>query len=169
MNARIRQLRQLWQLWQARAPHERLAIMVLASAIALLLYLWLLQSAGSARRQLASSLASLQAQSGRLDRDAAELQRLRALPPAAPAQGDLRSLVQAQAGAAGLARALQRIDGTDANQLQVVFGAVAFSDWLAWVATLQAQHVRLDSCRIEALSTPGLVSVTATLIRVRPQ
>ncbi len=166
MKARIRQFR---QLWQARAPHERLAIMLLASIFALLLYLWLLQSAGNARRQLTSSLSSLQAQSGRLDRDAAELQRLRALPAAPPAQGDLRSLVQAQAGATGLSRALQRIDGSDANQVQVVFGAVAFSDWLAWVAKLQAQHVRLDACRVEALATPGLVSVTATLIRVRPQ
>jgi type II secretory pathway component PulM len=76
--------------------------------------------------------------------------------------------VQAQAGATGLSRALQRIDALDANQVQVVFGAVAFADWLAWVAKLQAQHVRLDACRVEALTAPGLVSVSATLIRVRP-
>ena len=51
----------------------------------------------------------------------------------------------------------------------VVFGAVAFADWLNWIAALKSQHVRLDACRIEALSTPGLVSVTATLIRAKPQ
>lgn len=159
----------LQQLWQARAPRERVVVAALASAIAVLLYLWLVQSAGSARVRLASSVSALQAQAGRLDRDAVELQRLRALPPTQAAQGDLRSLVQAQTGAAGLSRALLKIDAPDANQVQVGFGAVAFADWLAWVANLQAQHVRLDACRIEALSTPGLISVTATLIRVRPQ
>ena len=77
--------------------------------------------------------------------------------------------MEAQAGAAGLSRALQKIDAADANQVQVVFGAVAFANCLSWVAALEAQHVRLDACRIEALSTPGLVSVTATVVRVRPQ
>jgi type II secretory pathway component PulM len=64
---------------------------------------------------------------------------------------------------------LLRIDAQNADQVQVVFGSVAFADWLAWVATLQAQRIRLDTGRIEALSTPGLVSVTATLTRPRPQ
>ena len=44
-----------------------------------------------------------------------------------------------------------------------------FADWLAWVATLQEQHIRLDSSRIEALSTPGLVGISATFVRARPQ
>lgn len=159
----------LQQLWQARAPRERVVIAASATVIAVLLYLWLLQSAGSARVRLGSSVAALEAQARRLDRDAVELQRLRTLPATPAAQGDLRSLVQAQAGAAGLSRALLKIDAADANQVQVVFGAVAFADWLAWVASLEAQHVRLDACRLEALSTPGLVSVTATLIRARPK
>jgi len=77
-------------------------------------------------------------------------------------------LVQSQAGA-GLARALVRIDALDNDQVVVVFGAVAFADWLNWVAGLKAQHVRLAACRIEALSTPGLVSVTATLVRAKRQ
>jgi type II secretory pathway component PulM len=159
----------LQKLWQARAPRERVVIAVLAATIAVLFYLWLLQSGGRARLQLGASVVALQAQAARLDRDAEELLRLRALPPTPAAQGDLRSLVQAQLGAAGLSRALLKIDAPDANQVQVALGAVAFAEWLAWVASLQVQHVRLDACRLEALSTPGLVSVTATLIRVRPQ
>ena len=63
----------------------------------------------------------------------------------------------------------KRIDAADANHVQVVFGSVAFADWLDSVAALQAQHIRLDTSRIEALSTPGLVSVTATFARARPQ
>ncbi|MGH8864757.1 MAG: type II secretion system protein GspM, partial [Burkholderiales bacterium] len=94
---------------------------------------------------------------------------LRAAPAASVSQTDLRTLVQAQAGVAGLSRALVRIDAPDANQVVVVFGAVAFADWLNWVASLKSQQVRLDACRVEALSTPGLVSVTATLVRAKPK
>ena len=75
--------------------------------------------------------------------------------------------MQTRAGEAGLSRALTRIDATDANQVAVVFGALPYADWQAWVAGLQAQQIRLDACRIEALSAPGLVSVTATFSRAK--
>lgn len=159
----------LEKLWQERAPQERRVIAVVAAVVALLLYVWLLSSAGSARTRLGASVSVLAAQAHRLDRDADELQRLRAQPQTPAAQGDLRKLVEAQAGAAGLSHALQKIDAADANQVKVVFGAVAFANWLGFIAALEAQHVRLDACRLEALSTPGLVSVTATLMRVRPK
>ncbi len=81
----------------------------------------------------------------------------------------MRTLIQAQAGSAGLASALVRIDAPDANRVQVVFGAVAFPDWLNWVATLNSQNIRVETCRIEALSKPGLVSVTATFVRAGRQ
>jgi len=156
---------QLKAFWQARAPLERQVIVALAVVVAAALYLWLLQSASQARLNLSRSVTALREQAGRLDRDAAELQRLRAQPAAAASATDLRGLVAAQAGAAGLSHALLHIEAAGADQVQVAFGAVAFADWLKWVASLQALHVRLDSCRIEAMSTPGLVSVTATLIR----
>ena len=73
--------------------------------------------------------------------------------------------MQNRIDAAGLSRALTRMDVPDADQVVVVFGAVAFADWLDWIAGLQSQQVRLDACRIEALATPGLVSVAATLAR----
>mgnify|MGYP003704723109 CR=1 FL=1 len=47
----------------------------------------------------------------------------------------------------------------------VVFGSVAFADWLTWVGGLQSQQIRLESSRIEALSTPGLVGITASFAR----
>jgi type II secretory pathway component PulM len=73
--------------------------------------------------------------------------------------------MQARIDDAGLARSLLSLDAPSTNQVKVVFGALSFSDWLTWTASLQAQHVRLDTCRIEALSAPGLVSVTATFTR----
>ena len=163
MKARLR------KLWESRSPRDRVLIAVLAAVVGTVLYLSLVQSAYRARAQLGSSVSVLRTQALRLDADANELARARAAPAAPAPQSDLRTQVQAQAGAAGLARALLRIDARDANQVQVVFGSVAFADWLAWVATLQAQHILLDTSRIEALTTPGLVSITATLTRAKPQ
>ena len=159
----------LLKLWESRSPRDRVAIAVLAAVVGAVLYLWLVHSAYRARAQLGSSVSALRAQTLRLDADAAEVERLRAAPALPAVQTDLRALVQAQVGAAGLTRALQRIDAPEANRVQLVFGSVAFADWLAWVATLQGQHIRLDTGRIEALTTPGLVGTTATFTRAKPQ
>lgn len=160
--------KQLRNLWQARAPQERRIIAVLAAILALALYLWLVQSAGRARLQLGSSVSALRAQASRIERDANELQRLRTTPAATPSQTDLRTLVQS--ASAGLSREPPRVESSpDANLIQVGFGAIAFADWLALVAGLQAQQIRLDTCRIEALSTPGLVSVSSTFTRAQPR
>jgi general secretion pathway protein M len=163
MKARLR------KMWESRSPRDRVVIAVLAAVVAAALYLWLAQSAYRARTQLGTSLTALRAQAARLNQDAAELERVRAIPAPPTSKTDLRTLVQARAEAAGLARALLRIDAPEANQVQVVFGAVAFADWLAWVASLQAEHIRLDTGRIEALSTQGMVGITATFVRARPQ
>ncbi len=159
----------LRRLWESRAPRERAIIAALAVMLGAVLYVWLVQSAGQARMQLRTGVTTLRAQAARLEQQAAELDRLRATPATPASQTDLRTLVQAQAGAAGLSRALVKIDASDADQVVVVFGAVAFADWLNWVASLKSQQVRLDTCRIEALSTPGMVSVTATLLRAKHQ
>ncbi|MGP1676199.1 MAG: type II secretion system protein GspM [Giesbergeria sp.] len=163
MKARLR------KLWESRSPRDRVIIAALAAVVGVALYLSLVQSAYRARTQLGSSVSVLRAQALRLDANANELARARAAPAAPAPQTDLRTQVQAQAGAAGLASALLRIDAKNPDQVQVVFGSVAFADWLAWVATLQAQRIRLDTGRIEALSTPGLVSVTATFTRAKSQ
>ena len=161
MSARIR------KLWNSRAPRERAIIAALAIVLGAALYVWLVQSAGRARVQLRSNVTTRRAQAARLHQQALEYGRLRAAPAATVSPTDLRTLVQARVDDAGLARALLRIDALDANQVVVVFGALPFADWLAWVASLQAQQIRLDACRIEALSSPGLVSVTATFTRAK--
>jgi general secretion pathway protein M len=159
----------LRKAWESRTPREQAIIAALAVMLGAALYVWLVQSAGRDRVQLRTSVTTLRAQTARLDQQALEYGRLRAAPAATASPTDLRTLVQAQVGGAGLSPALVSIDAPDANQVKVVFGALPFADWLAWVASLQAQQVRLDACRIEALSTPGLVSVTATLVRAKPQ
>lgn len=158
---------QLRKAWESRSPRDRTIIAALAIMLGAALYAWLVLSGGQARVHLRAAVATLQAQAARLDQQANEYERLRAAPPATVSPTDLRTLVQGRIDEAGLARALVRIDAPDADQVVVVFGAVAFADWLDWIAGLKSQQVRLDACRIEALSTPGLVSVTATLVRAK--
>ena len=160
---------QLRKAWESRAPRERVVIATLAVVVAVALYVLLVQTAVRARAQLRTSVTTLRVQAARLEQQAAELERLRAAPAISESRTDLRTLVQTQVDAAGLSRALVRIDAQDSDQVVVVFGAVAFADWLNLIAGLKSQYVRLDACRIEALSTPGLVSVTTTLVRAKPQ
>ena len=159
----------LLKLWEARAPRERKVIAVLAGIVGVLLYVALVQTAWRARAQLRHSVTALRAQASSLEQQAAELERLRVAPPVSASQTDLRTIVQTEADAAGLSRALVSIDALDPNQVVVKFGAVSFADWHNWITALKTQQVRLDACRIEAMSTPGLVSVTATLARPKPK
>jgi type II secretory pathway component PulM len=152
-------------IWEGRTSGERAAIVALVTILGAASYLLLLQSAGRAREGYYVSVSALRAQASRLEQNAAEYERLRAAPAVTPTQTDLRTVVQHEAEAAGLSGMMGRLDAKDANQVQVVFGAVAFADWLAWVSKLQSQQVRLESCRLEALSSTGLVSVTATFVR----
>ena len=156
---------QLRNAWESRAPRERAIIAALAVMLGAALYVWLVQAAGQARVQLRTSVTTLRAQAARLDQQALEYGRLRAAPAATASPTDLLTLVQTRVGDAGLSRALVRLDAPNANQVTAAFGALPFADWLTWVASLQTQQVRLDACRIEALSTPGMVSVTATFTR----
>ncbi len=159
----------LLKVWESRAPRERKFIATLAIGLAIVLFIWFVHSAEQARGPLRTSVISLRAQAARLDRQALEYEQLRAVPATTASRTDLQTLVQSRLADTGLAHALVRIEATDAHQVVVVFGAVAFSDWLNWIDGLKSQQVRVDACRIEVLSTPGLVSVTATLVRPGPR
>jgi len=80
-----------------------------------------------------------------------------------------RQLIQARLDAARLSGAVTRMDAADADHLSITFGAVPFAQWLSLVDALQAQQVRLETARIEALAASGLVSVNASFARARPQ
>ena len=157
----------LRRAWESRAPRERMVIAALAAVMGVASYVLVVHSAERGRRQLSASVDTLRTQAAILDQQAAEHARLRATPALAVSPTDLRALVQARVDAAGLSRALPRIDAPDADHVRITFGAVPFDDWLGWIAALQAQHVSLEAARVEALSAPGMVSATATLTRAR--
>jgi general secretion pathway protein M len=159
----------LRKAWQSRAPRERMVIAALAVVLGAASYVLVLYSADQGRGRLRKSVATLHTQAALLEQQAAEHARLRATPAPPPSPTELRALVQARVDAARLSGALTRLDAPDADHVNVAFGAVSFADWLGWIAALQAQHVRLEAARVEALAAPGMVSATATLARNRAQ
>jgi general secretion pathway protein M len=159
----------LRRLWESRAPRERKVIAVLAALLGAAAYVFLVHSTDRGREQLRASVAMLRTQAALLDQQAAEHQRLRAAPAAPASSTDLRTLVQARTDAARLSGAMTRIDAPDVDHVNIAFGALAFADWLAWTAALEAQQVRVESARVEALAAAGMVSATATLTRARAQ
>ena len=159
----------LQKVWQSRSPQEMMIITAFLAVLGAALYVWLLLSGGQARLHLRTSVMALRAQAENLNQQASEYSRLRATPLPAISPTDLRTLVQSRITDTVLARSLVRIDVSDADQVVVVFDALAFTDWLNWINSLKSQRVRLDACRIEALPTPGMVSLTATLVRAKAQ
>lgn len=96
--------------------------------------------------------------------------RLKAAPvveTTLPILGQPCPVLQARIDAAGLGRTLVRLVADNPDQAQMVLGSIAFVDWLALVSSLQSDHIRMDNGRVEALSAPGLVGVSATFIRAR--
>lgn len=159
----------LRKAWESRAPRERMVIAIVSAALGIAGYLLLVHSAERARGKLHTGVAILRTQAEALEQQAAEHARLRATPAPAASASDLRTLAQARTDAARLSGALTRIDAPDADHVNIAFGALPFADWLAWIAALQAQNVRVEAARVEGLSAPGMVSATATLTRSRAQ
>lgn len=140
-------------------------MLMLALGLSVVLFVWWLQATTQARSQLLPAVAQLRSQAQVQHAQADEIERLRALPPMTSSATDLRPLVQRQVDASGLARALVSMEQVDAQHVKLVFGRVAFADWLAWADSMQAQHLRFSAVRIEAQATPGEVSVTTTVER----
>ncbi len=152
---------------QSRSPRERAVIGMLAAGISLVLFIWLLHSATDARARLGASTVILQEQAARLEADATALEHIRGAPLPLLSSKDLRAVLQARIDAAGLGRTLVRLVADNPDQAQMVLGSIAFVDWLALVSSLQSDHIRMENGRVEALSAPGLVGVSATFIRAR--
>lgn len=159
MNAGLR------SLWEARTRRDRVILLALAALLAVGGYAWWVLAAERARDNLLVSVAALRTQATTLAQQAIEYQNLRAMPAPTASTSDLGTVVRSAAEAAGLANALTSINATDTDHVVVVFGAVGFSDWLGLIGDLTSMQVRLESCRIEAMATPGLVTATATLVR----
>jgi type II secretory pathway component PulM len=155
----------LTQWWTARSTEDRRVLLALVAGVGVALFVWLLQATVQARARLLPAVTQLRVQANRQGAQADEIERLRALPPPPASATGLRPLVQHQVDASGLARSLVSVELVDAQHVKLVFGSVAFADWLLWADAMQAQHLRFAAVRIEAQPVRGQVSVTTTVER----
>ena len=144
-------------LWRERSPGERAllgAVGALAALALVIAFVWL--PLERARTRLHQPLPELRASLGSLERQADEVRRLRALPPAAASPSEpLVSLLTAGGGRTLPGAQLTVLDG---KTLAVQASDVAFGALLEWLAAVQAsQGLRVREARLEALPAAGRV------------
>jgi type II secretory pathway component PulM len=117
------------------------------------------------RARLDAELPRLRASIAGLERDAAEVKRLRSVTPvAAQAQSAGAQLVTLATNGGGLAGA--QIAIVDDKRVKVSGADVGFAALLEWLQNAQATHaMRVESARLEALPAAGRVRAELLLTR----
>jgi type II secretory pathway component PulM len=148
--------------WSARSSRERRVLRAIAVLVAGLLALLVWMDSERARARLNAELPRLRASIAALERDASEVQRLRALPVAAAgAQSPLATLATNGGGLPGA-----QISILDERRVKVTGGDVGFGLLLEWLRNAQATHgMRVESARLDALPTTGRVRAELLLTR----
>jgi type II secretory pathway component PulM len=117
------------------------------------------------RARLAADLPVLRASIVALERDGAEVKRLRATPSTIPKNRmPLASLMAANAWGRELPGV--QVSVPDERHVKLSGADMSFTALLDWLATAQAAHgLRVESARIDSLPAPGRVRAELTLVR----
>ena len=146
--------------WSSRSERERRAIAWGAGVVVLALALVLWLDAERSRSRLAVELPRLRASIAALERDAAEVQRVKAMAPVQ--QGAQSPLVTLATNSGGLPGAT--ISVLDDKRVKVT-GEIAFGALLEWLRNAQATHgMKVDAARLD-LASPSRVRADLTLSR----
>lgn len=149
--------------WNGRPASERRALSWAAAVVAAVLLatlVWL--PLERSRQRLRAELPTLRASIAALERDAEEVKRLRAMPPAPPRSSTPLASLATNAG--GLPGA--QVSVIDERRVRVTSSDMAFAALLEWLRNAQATHgMRVDSARLEALPMAGRVRGELILAR----
>lgn len=154
------------EAWRARPERERSFLAAGALVVGVMLYValvWL--PLERMRVRLESDLPALRASIAALERDAAEVKRLRATPSTIPRN---RMPLASLMGANAWARQLPGVQVTvpDERHVKLAGDDMSFTALLDWLMTAQAAHgLRVESARIEARPEPGRVRAELMLVR----
>ena len=154
------------EAWRARPERERSFLAAGALVAGVMLYValvWL--PLERMRGRLEADLPALRASIAALERDAAEVKRLRATPSSIPQN---RMPLASLMGANAWARQLPGVQVTvpDDRHVKITGDDIAFTALLDWLATAQAAHgLRVESARIDARPEAGRVKAALSLVR----
>lgn len=152
------------------SPRQRRLALALAACVALAVVALVAVEGQRTRARLDAELPRLRASIAALERDAAEVKRLRALP-AAPGAAGQRSpgaqstpLATLATNGGGLQGA--QVSVLDDRRVKVTGGDVGFGALLEFLQNAQVTHgMRVENARIEALPTAGRVRAELLLAR----
>ena len=151
--------------WQARNEREK-KVLIFCTIFLLLgffyAYLWL--PGEQAIASLRQSLPQLRANALRMGAQANEIKLLRKHLLEPDKGVDLKNEIDASALHHNLRDSVSALTIDTAGKAHLTLDAVAFDTWINWLDALQRDnHLRLESTHIQALTTPGMVKVDATL------
>ena len=153
------------RFWQRLSAREQVIVGSGAGLVVIILlafYVW--QPLEKERTRLRASLPKLRTLAQQMQTDAVAVPKLKSTAKPPPLAGGLKEVVEQTASAHRLQVTQASPEGN--GKLNVSLASVPFDAWVKWLAILQAQHaIRLDACRVEALSQSGMVKVQAVLSR----
>ena len=149
--------------WSGRSPREQRVLRTGAALLLLALALVLWLESERTRARLNAELPRLRASFAALERDAAEVERLRAFPATSAQSGAQSPLVTLATNAGGLPGA--QVAVLDDKRVKVTASDIGFGALLEWLRNAQATHgMRVESARLDALAA-GRVRAELTLTR----
>ncbi|MEG8222752.1 type II secretion system protein M [Sphingomonas sp. HH69] len=151
-------------LWAERSAREQVMLGVMFALLAGVI-LWFGVAMPLDRAQVAAR-DDLRAATDRNAAVRAAVKQLKALPRNAQAAGPsapIDQLVGQSAGEAGLT--LERAQAQGADRMDIAIASVRPVALFSWLATLEAQGVRVDTMSARPAPTAGSVSVQAVLAR----
>ncbi len=150
--------------WASRAPRERAVLLALGAAATVLLVfalVWLPFERSRAR--LTAEVPRLAASVATMQRQSAEVVRLRSLPPSTAA---LSTPIAAVAPALGKALPGAQVAGVDEKRVRITGADLAYGTLLETLAIAQASYgMRVDTARVDALPAAGRVRAEVMLSR----
>ena len=152
----------LARAWAQRSAGERRAIAILGAAAAVALvvaFAWLPME--RSRHRDADALPALRDSLAAMERDAAEVRRLKALPARASAPATSLAALTASSPVPGA-----QLTVLDERRVRLSASDVGFAVLIEGLGSMAASHgLHAESARIEALPTAGRVSAEITLAR----
>lgn len=149
--------------WAARSPREQWMLAAMFVLIAIV-FLWL----GVARpveRAWTDSRAAMLAAADANAAIRAKVKMLKQLPASVPARdgAPMDQLVGQSAAEAGLT--LERADAQGSDRMDIAMASVRPVALFGWLATLEAQGIRVETMSARPAPTAGSVAVQAVLAR----
>lgn len=151
--------------WTQLAPREQRLISWGGSGLLLaLLYVYAWQPLNAERLKLRANLPQLRADAALMATQAEEAQHLRQNVQRLPASSPIKAAIQQAMNESGEAIPSAQITQSDDHHANISISVIPFDRWVSWLNLMQQkQHIRLDSCRIEALPQAGMIQLQAVL------